>query len=106
MKPYVTSIMFDSSAMGMALLRACNFSNIINFGHRSYIPMEFAPNCEFIGEFSNYSKGQCGERFREQYMAEGYFGSHAVVRERGHYFGTCLFFNPPGLAPIGMDNKV
>ena len=70
--------------------------------------MEFATNCEFIGEYANYSKGsaQCGEKFWEQYMAEGYLGSHAVVRERGHYFGTCIFFNPPDLAPIGMDNKV
>ena len=33
-------------------------------------------------------------------------GTHAIVREDGHYFGTCIFFNPPDRAPVGMDNKV
>ena len=33
-------------------------------------------------------------------------GTHVIVREDGHYFGTCVFFNPPDMAPVGMDNKV
>ena len=33
-------------------------------------------------------------------------GTHVIVREDGHYFGTCIFFNPPDRAPVGMDNKV
>ena len=32
--------------------------------------------------------------------------THAVVRERGHYFGNCIAFDPPDKAPVGMDNKV
>ena len=33
-------------------------------------------------------------------------GMHAIVREEGHYFGNCVFFHPPNVAPIGHDNKV
>ena len=73
-----------------------------NFYHRSDIPMEIATSCEFSSEYSK----ECGEEYIEKYMAEGFLGSHAVVRDGGHYFGTCLFFNPPDFAPIGMDNKV
>ena len=32
-------------------------------------------------------------------------GMHAIVREGGHYFGNCVYFNPPNVAPIGHDNK-
>ena len=37
--------------------------------------------------------------------AEG-AGSSVIVREKGHYFGNCIYFDPPDMAPIGMDNKV
>ena len=36
-------------------------------------------------------------------------GRHALVRKYGGrtaYFGTCVFFNPPGLAPVGYGNRV
>ena len=33
-------------------------------------------------------------------------GMHAIVREEGDYFGNCVYFNPPNVAPIGHDNKV
>ena len=69
--------------------------------------MEIATSCQFAMESSTMeSSTGCGEEYIEKYMAEGFLGSHAVVRDGGHYFGTCLFFNPPDLAPIGMDNKV
>lgn len=32
--------------------------------------------------------------------------THVIVRENGHYFGKCLAFDPPNMAPVGMDNKV
>ena len=38
-------------------------------------------------------------------VAEG-VGSSVIVREKGHYFGKCIYFDPPDLAPVGMDNKV
>ena len=38
-------------------------------------------------------------------VAEG-AGASVIVREKGHYFGNCIFFDPPGNAPVGMDNKV
>ena len=31
---------------------------------------------------------------------------HVIVREDGHYFGSCFAFDPPDKAPVGMDNKV
>ena len=38
-------------------------------------------------------------------VAEG-VGSSVIVREKGHYFGKCIYFDPPDMAPVGMDNKV
>ena len=38
-------------------------------------------------------------------MAEG-AGASVIVREKGHYYGNCIFFDPPDMAPVGMDNKV
>ena len=38
-------------------------------------------------------------------LAEG-AGSSVIVREKGHYFGKCIYFDSPGMAPVGMDNKV
>ena len=38
-------------------------------------------------------------------VAEG-VGSSVIVREEGHYFGKCIYFDPPDMAPVGMDNKV
>ena len=32
--------------------------------------------------------------------------THMIVREKGHYFGNCIAFDPPDMAPVGMDNKV
>lgn len=32
--------------------------------------------------------------------------THVIVREKGHYFGNCIVFDHPGMAPSGMDNKV
>ena len=32
--------------------------------------------------------------------------THVIVREKGHYFGNCIVFDPPDMAPVGMDNKV
>ena len=31
---------------------------------------------------------------------------HRISRDDGHYFGNCIAFDPPGIAPVGMDNKV
>ena len=36
--------------------------------------------------------------------AEG-VGSSVIVREKGHYFGNCIYFDSPDMAPVGMDNK-
>ena len=32
--------------------------------------------------------------------------THAIVRDGGHYYGNCIAFDPPDMAPVGMDNKV
>ena len=32
--------------------------------------------------------------------------THVIIREKGHYFGNCIVLDPPGVAPVGMDNKV
>ena len=33
-------------------------------------------------------------------------GTHSIVRDEGNYFGSCIFFNPPALIPIGYNNMV
>ena len=32
--------------------------------------------------------------------------THVIVRDGGHYYGNCIAFDPPDMAPVGMDSKV
>ena len=63
--------------------------------------MEICTQCKYCKKYCK-EDSEGGGGFLE---AEG-LETHVIVRESGHYFGTCIAFDPPDMAPVGMDNKV
>ena len=64
--------------------------------------MESCTLCEYCKKGCKKDIEDGGGGFLEP---EG-LATHVIVREKGHYFGTCIAFDPPDMAPVGMDNKV
>ena len=42
----------------------------------------------------------------DSFMSGEGLRTHIIARDGGHYYGNCIAFDPPDMAPVGMDNKV